>query len=84
MPNSIEFYKRIFLYVIPARIIIPCYFNISNQNTQYFDGNPRFSIEILRISIEILGFPFEILGISKICHYHIPYRFFRNCFCRRL
>ena len=24
MPNSIDFYKRIFLRVIPARIIVPC------------------------------------------------------------
>ena len=24
MPNSLEFYKRIFLNVIPARIIVPC------------------------------------------------------------
>ena len=24
MPNSIDFYKRIFLHVIPVRIIVPC------------------------------------------------------------
>ena len=24
MPNSVEFYKEIFLHVIPVRIIVPC------------------------------------------------------------
>ena len=46
-------------------------------NTQHFDQNPRFSIEILGIrigvSIEILGFSFEILRISKRCYNRIPY-----------
>ena len=44
------------------------------RNTQYFDRNPRFSIEILSISIEILGFSFEIHGISKICDNRISYK----------
>ena len=26
MPNSIDFYKRNFLHVIPARIIVPCFY----------------------------------------------------------
>ena len=43
------------------------------RNTQYFDRNPRFLIEILGISIEIPGFSFEILGISKISDNRIPY-----------
>ena len=38
------------------------------QNTQDFDQNPRFLIEIPGILIEILGFSFQILGISKLCH----------------
>ena len=36
------------------------------QNTEYFDQNPRFSIEMLGISI-------EILGISKTCDNRTPY-----------
>ena len=46
--------------------------NFLIRNSQYFDRNPRFSIEILGISIEVLGFSFEILGISKICDNRIP------------
>ena len=26
MPNLTNFYKRIFLHVIPVRIIVPCYY----------------------------------------------------------
>ena len=44
------------------------------RNTQYFNRNPRFLIEILGISIEILGYSFELLGISKTCDNRIPYK----------
>ena len=47
--------------------------NFLIRNSQYFDRNPRFSIEILGISIEVLGFSFEILGTSKNCDNRIPY-----------
>ena len=42
------------------------------NNTWYFDRNPRFLIKILDISI-------EILGISKICDNRIPF----TCLCQQ-
>ena len=33
MPNSIDFYKGIFLHVIPVRIIVPCFNNTDNVST---------------------------------------------------
>ena len=43
------------------------------RNTWYFDRNPSFLIEMLRIFIEIQGISFETLGILTICHNRIPY-----------
>ena len=37
MPSSIDFYKRIFLHVIPARIVVPC----SNQPFLNFFGDSK-------------------------------------------
>ena len=36
MTNSIDFYKRISLHVIPIRIKFPCYYNRSQQNMKSF------------------------------------------------
>ena len=34
MPNSIDFYKRILLHVIPVRIIVPC-LKVTKSKTRY-------------------------------------------------
>ena len=41
MLNSIDFYKRIFLHIIPARIIVPC----SNET--------KVASQVKRLGVEI-------------------------------
>ena len=36
MPNSIDFYKRIFLHVVPSRIIVPCSDGHGNKKHRCF------------------------------------------------
>ena len=39
MPNSIDFYKRIFLHVIPVRFIVPCLKRMLYRDYKGFDEN---------------------------------------------
>ena len=47
MPNSIDFYKRILLHVIPVRIIVPCYEELIPSNElipQILLGDPAYPL----------------------------------------
>ena len=35
VPNSIDFYKGIFLHVIPVRITVPCFYYVNVELHQY-------------------------------------------------
>ena len=41
IPNSINFYKGVFLYVIPVRIIVPCFYYLYDLGDTFKEEKGR-------------------------------------------
>ena len=64
MPNSIDFYKGISLYVIPVRVIVPCYYKIWKKEKK----SNRFN----RLEIEVFFLP-NISPLPIISPLNLPF-----------